>query len=81
LETATDKAGQPFVRQVEPHIFEGAMMAVRRVYSSIAYIDFTYVDLENPYVAVTNRFRRRERERDRGRGVAIRYPAITIERR
>lgn len=75
------------VRQVEPHIFEGAMLAVRREYGPVAKFDFKYIDLSDAYVLKTNTFRtgRNGRStaslrRDRSRGAAIQYPAIVIAR-
>lgn len=78
LEVAVDRSGHSFVKQVNPHIVEGAANQLHKDYNTVVTVRFDYVDLDNSYVATTNAFK--GRRKDRGRGHAIRYPAIIITR-
>lgn len=96
LEVGLDKSGRPFVKQVSPHIFESAAIALRRRYGSVAKIEFSYVDLANAWTG-TNALRHyRERriygrngsvrlgrrgDRDLKSRAMVRYPAIIITRK
>jgi hypothetical protein len=80
LEVGTTEKGAAFVKQVEPHIVESAMTAVRREFTSVAKFSFTYVDRAEGYVKRTNfGVRRPSESKTRGAGTQIRYPAIVID--
>lgn len=82
LEVGLTEDGQPFVKQVDPHIFEAATEAVADVYGKSAYIWFTYIDLENAYVLKFDNARELRRRRkaygNHRAGSAVQYPAILI---
>jgi len=83
LEVGLTEGGAPFVKQVDPHIFESAAVAVKREFAGVARIKFSYVDLEGAYVPVAARAARRAvlggaRVAKRATQ-AIRYPAIFID--
>lgn len=82
LEVGVTNSGAPFVKQVDPHIFESAMEAVRRQYAGVVVVDFNYIDLQRAHWNRTNfggtaLLRRRAKAR-RIAGQDIRYPAIMI---
>lgn len=92
LEVALDKQGNPFVKQVEPHIVERAAIAVRRRWQGLALLKFTYIDLAGGYAGSNALAHYRLRTADRkgrarisGRSARelrqrriVRYPAIEI---
>jgi len=91
LEVGKRRDGSPFVRQVDPHIFEFASVQVNREFGKVAAIYFNFVDLEGAYTLKFDQKARRfngrvminERgkiRKDRKAGSAIRYPGIYIER-
>lgn len=79
LEVGLDKAGAPFVKQVDPHIMESAMVAVRREFNVVAKISFGYVDLESAYIRKTNLDRSGRRRTRKHVGTSVKYPAIFID--
>lgn len=81
LEVGLTENGEPFVKQVDPHIVESAAVAVRREFAGVARINFNYVDLEGAYVLVKDNiaYGRRTSFKDRKAGRTIRYPAIFID--
>lgn len=76
LEVALTKSGRAFVQQVEPHIVQSAMMAVRQEFSVVATFEFNYVERGNAYIRRTN-FKRGSGHKG-GAGLAVTYPAIII---
>lgn len=83
LEVGLTEGGSPFVKQVEPHIFESAMKAVRSEFGAVAKIKFTFVDLEGAYVPVAALAARRlvkgGARLPKRATEALRYPAILID--
>jgi hypothetical protein len=65
LEVGVTQSGGPFVKDVNPHIFESVMQIIRREFNAAAKISFNYVDLASAYVSKAG---------------TMRYPAIIIER-
>lgn len=83
LEVGVTEGGSPFVKQVDPHIFESAAEAVANEFDGLAKIYFDYVELEGAYVTkVSLAAGRSHRLGDRkasAKSRSIRYPAIVIK--
>lgn len=82
LELGLKRDGSPFVRQVEPHIYESAAAAVRREFSSVTKIRFATTQLPDGYVIKTwgRSSAKTRKDRRRGPGTGHFYPAVIIER-
>lgn len=95
LEVALDKKGNPFVKQVEPHIVERAAIAVRQKWQGLADLEFTYIDIAGGYVG-KGRLKHYKLRRNYGKGGRVtlsertgrenkgrrivRYPAVEIRK-
>lgn len=75
LEVGNRKDGSPFVIQVPQHIVEDTRDMAVKLYSTLAAIEFNYVDISNPYQLRTTTSHRRRH----GRTIThLEYPAIII---
>jgi hypothetical protein len=90
LEVGKDLEGQPWVKQVAPHIVEETAIVAKRKFGDLASVTYSYVDLSNAWVLSqqgmiprhfeSGRWRHGHTPRTR-RGVVetqVRYPAILI---
>lgn len=75
LEIGKDRSGQPWVKEVAPHIVEETAIIAQRKFGKLAKVSFNYVELSNAYqIKTPTGWRRR-------RGVLeteVHYPAIFI---
>jgi hypothetical protein len=89
LEVGITESGKPFT--ADPHIFESAMIQLRRAYGAVAKFGFTFINLEGSYTLKFDQLSRHllngrvvidkgKIRPDRVAGHAITYPAITIDR-